>query len=256
MKASPKKSPKKERGPVAVIKEKTTSIPIYDAGGGKYIAAYYAEGKRKLVKYQSLDEAKKGADKIIDTLTTGVAHVAAFSPKQTASINDAVEILKPFGISLTEAVRQFADAKRVLGETSLLAVAQFYSKHMEEENRRGALIPIIFPELAAKYIDSIRDMKSKRYVLDLEIRLNKAAKVFKGQVRNIRADDIDQWLMGMSKAKGRTRNNYRMAILTLFSYARDKKHLPRGEKTEAEFATRFQDKGGEIGIYTPDQLQI
>ena len=256
MKASPRKSPKKERGPVAIIKEKTASIPIYDAGGGKYIAAYYAEGKRKLVKYQSLEEAKKGADKIIDTLTTGVAHVAAFSPKQTASINDAVEILKPFGVSLTEAVRQFADAKRVLGETSLLAVAQFYSKHMEEENRRGALIPITFPELATKYIDSIRDMKSKRYVLDLEIRLNKAAKVFKGQVRNIRADDIDQWLMGMSKAKGRTRNNYRMAILTLFSYARDKKHLPRGEKTEAEFATRFQDKGGEIGIYTSDQLKI
>jgi integrase len=46
-----------------------------------------------------------------------------------------------------------------------------------------------------------------------------------------------------------------MALLTLFSYARNKKHLPRGEKTEAEFATRYNDKGGDIGIYTPDQFR-
>jgi len=78
MKASPTDKPKK--GPVAVIKEKTTSIPIYSAGEGKFIAAYYAGGKRKLVKYQSLELAKQGAKEIIQSLTTGVAHVAAFSP--------------------------------------------------------------------------------------------------------------------------------------------------------------------------------
>jgi integrase len=57
------------------------------------------------------------------------------------------------------------------------------------------------------------------------------------------------------EASGRTKNNYRMALLTLFSYARDKKHLPRGERTEAEFATRYDDKGGDIGIYTPEEFR-
>ena len=253
MKAPPSGKPKK--GPVVVIKEKTTSIPIYSAGEGKFIAAYYAGGKRKLVKYQSLELAKQGAKEIIQSLTTGVAHVAAFSPTQTALINDAIEMLRPYGLTVNEAVRQVVEAKKVLGGSSLVSAAQFFSKHLAEENRRGALVPITFPDLVTKYLDSIRGMKSHRYILDLAVRLKKAVKVFKGQVREIRADDIDQWLLGMNKVTGRTRNNYRMALLTVFSYARDKKHLPRGEKTEAEFATRFQDKGGDIGIYTPDQLR-
>jgi integrase len=245
----------KERGPVEIIKGKTSSIPIYDAGGGRFIAAYYAEGKRRLVKFKSLEAAKAGAKEIIQTLTTGVAHVATFTPKETASINDAVDILTPLEISLTEAVRQFAEAHKILRGGSIVSAAQFYAKHLEEENRRGALTPITFPELTTKFLDSIKGTKSNRYIIDLKTKLKKASGVFKGQIRSIRADDIDQWLSGMKKASGRTKNNYRMALLTLFSYARDKKHLPRGEKTEAEFATRFDDKGGDIGIYTPEQFR-
>jgi integrase len=256
MKASSKAPDGKKRGPVEVIHGKNTSIPIYDAGGGKFIAAYYAEGKRKLVKYRSLEAAKKGAKTLIETLTTGVAHVSAFTPKQTASINDAVDILKPIGVTLTEAVRQFTDAYKALGGGSVLQAAQFYAKHLEEETRRGSLTPITLPELVGKFIKSIQSSKSSRYVLDLHTRLKKASKAFTGQIREIRADDIDTWLSGMKEASSRTKNNYRTSLVTLFSFARDKKHLPRGEKTEAEFATRFQDKGGDIGIYTPEQLEI
>ena len=175
----------KGRGPVEIIKEKTTSIPIYDAGDGKFIAAYYAEGKRRLVKYKSLEAAKAGAKEIIRTLTTGVAHVAAFTPKETASINDAVDILKPCGVTLTEAVRQYADAYKALGGGSVVSAAQFYAKHLEEENRRGALTPITFPELVTKFIDSIKGTKSSRYVLDLNSKLTKAAKTFRGSITNV-----------------------------------------------------------------------
>lgn len=245
----------KERGPVEIIKGKTSSIPIYDAGGGRFIAAYYAEGKRRMVKYKSLVAAKAGAKEIIQTLTTGVAHVAAFTPKETASINEAVDILTPLEISLNNAVRQFAEAHKILRGGSIVSAAQFYAKHLEEENRRGALTLITFPELTTKFLDSIKGTKSRRYILDLKSKLKKASGVFRVQIRGIRADDIDEWLSGMKKASGRTKNNYRMALLTLFSYARDKKHLPRGEKTEAEFATRFDDKGGDIGIYTPEQFR-
>jgi integrase len=208
-----------------------------------------------MVKYKSLVAAKAGAKEIIQTLTTGVAHVAAFTPKETASIHEAVDILTPLDISLNNAVRQFAEAHKILRGGSIVSAAQFYAKHLEEENRRGALTPITFPELTTKFLDSIKETKSRRYILDLKSKLKKASGVFRVQIRGIRADDIDEWLSGMKKASGRTKNNYRMALLTLFSYARDKKHLPRGEKTEAEFATRFDDKGGDIGIYTPEQFR-
>ena len=255
MKELPKKHAKK-RGPVEVIQGKNTRIPIYDAGAGKYIAAYYAEGKRKLVKFQSLEGAKRGAKEIIEKLTTGMAHVATFTPKQTAAINDAADALRPTGVTLTEAARQFAEAHKILSGKSILHAAQFYARHLEKEQRRGALTPITFPELAEKFMASIRGKKSKRYVIDLETKLKKAARAFSGQIREIRADDIDAWLSGMTEASGRTKNNYRMALLTLFSYARDKRHLPRGERTEAEFSTRYDDKGGNIGIYMPEEFRV
>ena len=131
----------KGRGPVEIIKGKTSSIPIYDAGGGRFIAAYYAEGKRRMVKYKSLEAAKAGAKEIIQTLTSGVAHVAAFTPKETASINEAVAILTPLEISLSNAVRQFAEAHKILRGGSIVSAAQFYAKHLEEENRRKQWTP-------------------------------------------------------------------------------------------------------------------
>jgi hypothetical protein len=243
MRAGPKNQTKK-RGPVEVIQGKNTRIPIYDAKAGKFIAAYYAEGKRKLVKFQSLEAAKRGAKEIIEKLTTGIAHVATFTPKQTAAINDAADILKPTGVTLTEAVRQFAEAQMLLPGHSILHAARFYAKHLEEEERRGALMPITFPELAEKFMASIRGKKSNRYVIDLDTKLKKAARAFSGQIRGIQADDIDAWLAGMTEASGRTKNNYRMALLTLFSYARDKRHLREEKRPRRNFPRATAAKAG------------
>lgn len=62
-------------------------------------------------------------------------------------------------------------------------------------------------------------------------------------------------VVGHTQVRDRTKNNYRMAMVTLFSYARDKNYLPRGEQTEAEFVTRHDGKkGGSIGIYSPQEF--
>ena len=205
----------------------------------------------------ALDDAKKRAKRLIEELSDGKAHVASFTLKQTAAITDAVEILRPLGIGITEVAREFAQARKLLGEVSVVQAAEFYSKHLKEETRRGALQPITLPDLVAKYLESITGKKSKRYVQDLKAKLSRAARAFTGQVREIRADDLDKWIDDMKDAGQRTKNNYRMALVTLFSYARDKNHLPRGEQTEAEFVTRFDGKNaGPIGIYTPGEFAI
>jgi len=92
-------------------------------------------------------------------------------------------------------------------------------------------------------------------VADLRAKLKRASKTFTGEIRDIRASDMDRWIDEMKDAGERTRNNYRKAMLTLFSYARNKNYLPRGEQTEAEFTTRLKDrKTGTIGIYKPEQF--
>ncbi len=256
MALKPKNKP--ERGPIAVIEGKGVKIPIYLSprrGKESYLLAYYAEGNRKRERISGLEEAKKRARKLIDDLALGKVHVATFTLKQTMAITDAVEILRPTGVSITEVARQFAEAHRLLENVPLIQAAQFYAKHREQEVQRGALQPITLPKLVGIYLESIETKKSKRYVADLRAKLKRASKTFTGEIRDIRASDMDRWIDEMKDAGERTRNNYRKAMLTLFSYARNKNYLPRGEQTEAEFTTRLEDrKTGAIGIYPPDQF--
>ncbi len=252
------KDSKSERGPLEIIEGKGIKVPIYLAlrrGEESYLLAYYKEGKRKMERVASIEDARRRAKALIDELSAGKVHVTTFTLKQTAAITDALEIIQPFKVGLTDVARQYADARRILGDTSILQAVEFYAKHLEGEKYRGALLPTTLPDLVTKYLASIEKKKSKRYVEDLTSKLKRAAKAFTGEIRDIRAVDIDKWLDGMSDAGDRTKNNYRMALVTLFSYARDKNYLPRGEQTEAEFVTRHDGKkGGVIGIYTPQEF--
>ena len=248
----------KSRGPIEVVEGKGIKIPIYLSplrGKESYLLTYYAEGERERERAPDLEAARKRAKQLISELNDGKVHVASFTLKQTAAITDAVEIIRPFNVSITEAARQFAEARRILGNISLLQAAEFYAKHQDEESRRSALQPTTLPDLVTKYLASIKNKKSKRYVDDLTSKLKRVGKAFTGQIGDIRADDMDKWIDGLEDAGDRTKNNYRMALVTLFSYARDKGYLTRGQQTEAEFITRFDGKkGGKIGIYTPKQF--
>lgn len=248
----------KYKGPVEIVEGKGIKIPIYYSprrGEVSHLLSYYKEGIRQRERVTTLEEARKRAKALVSELAVGKVHVATFTLKQTVAITDAVEILRPLGVSITEVARQFADAHRILGDTPLIQAAQFYAKHKEQEIQRGALQPMTLPVLVDKYLESIEGKKSKRYVADLQAKLRRASKTFTGQIRDIRATDIDQWIDGMKDAGERTRNNYRKAMLTLFSYARNKNYLPRGEQTEAEFTTRLEDKkAGTIGIYKPEEF--
>lgn len=247
----------KRRGPVESVEGRGISIPVYFSpyrGTDSYLVAYYAEGQRKRERAPSLEAARRRGRQLIEELSTGIAHVTAFSPKETAAINEVVEILRPLRVSLTEAVRQFADAKNRLGDQGTLVDAvKFFLEHRAKD----AATPITLPSLVEKLLAEFREKgKSRRYMLDMQARLNRAAMFFTGNIGEITSRQIDDWLSSLAEASGRTKNNYRAALITLFSYARQKGYLARGQETEAEFATRYSGKGGEIGIYTPAQLNV
>jgi integrase len=126
-----------------------------------------------------------------------------------------------------------------------------------EEHKRTQLSPIKLPDLVEKFMVHLRGQeKSRRYTLDMQARLHKAAQTFNGFVGDIHATDINRWLVGMRHLSGRTKNNYRAALATLLSFARQEGHLPRGIPSEAEFSSRYDGRGGEIGIYTAEKLRI
>jgi integrase len=249
-------------GPVDVVRAKRIEIPIYSspsAGRENYIVSYYVDGRRKRDRAgTTLEAARAFARAKIEELANGTAHVGSLTPKQLAVVNDAVDVLKSTGVPLSRAAREYADAFRILGRQPLvIKAAEHYAAHLEQEKRKAELVPITLPELVARFMEHIRERKkSRRYTLDMQARLARAAKAFTGRIVNIQSDDIDDWLKSMKGVSGRTKNNYRSAIHTLFAFARDKGYLPRDAKTEVEFSARYDDKGGEIGVYSPEQLSI
>lgn len=248
-----KKSVKK-RGPIEIVEGRNTRIPIYDAGDGKVLLAYYADGKRKLAKCQDRESGRKRAKEIIEQLVAGSAHVRTISAKEAALLDFCLTALSPIGIPLSEAIREFVDTRKILNEAgepaSLVEVASFFIR----ESQKRQIPPKPFPDVVQEFLNDLKQKeRSYRHWGDCSARLGKAAKTLKCGILEISTSDLEAWLDTI-KVRGRNRNNYRGALTTLFSFARKRGYLPRSAPTEAEYITLATDRGNPIQIYTPEQI--
>lgn len=250
---------KKKDTAIEVVESKGLRIPIYNSPVGGYdsfLLAYYKSGVRKRERAKTLELAKKRAWELVAELASGTAHVGSLTPREHAIIGEALQILQQAGgkVGLLDAVRQFADAAVKLGEKGTIADAV---KVYLEELGKVQLEPINLPDLVELFLEDLKTKKkSRRYTLDMQARLHTAAKAFTGPIGSVKTAQIDAWLSGMKQISGRTKNNYRNALTTLFAFAKQKGYLPREKQTEAEFVGRFGEESGEIGIYTPAQLKV
>lgn len=255
----PEKVLSEKRGPIEIIESKGVRIPIYSGlhhGKESFLLAYYADGQRIRERASSIEEARRQAKAKVQELTSGSAHVSTFSARETAIIQDAVEVLRPTGMPLSQVAREYAEAFAMLkGEGTILEAVKQFVIMREEQRRKGALKAISVPELVEKCMADIRERKkSRRYILDMQARLAIVARSFTGQVLNIEAEDIDLWLSGMKDLSSRTKKNYRSCLTTLFTYAKTKGYLPKGQPTEAELSSRYDDNGGDILTYRPSEM--
>ena len=85
--------------------------------------------------------------------------------------------------------------------------------------------------------------------------MNKFASSFPSRIDLVSTHEIEVWLNSL-KVSGRTRNNYRNAVLQLFRYARGKRYLPRNEPTVVEDVAAANSGEGAIEIYTPKELRM
>ena len=216
--------------------------------------SYYADGRRKRERFYSIEEARSQAKAKIKELTGGTGHIGPFTPRQIAAVVDAVDLLKGVGVSLSQVAREYVEAFKLLRRQPLIAeAAKHYAAYLE---RQRVMHAVKFPAAVDEFLKAIEAQgRSARYIEDCTSRLSRAAKAFRGYLQRITSSDIESWLDTI-KAAGRTRNNYRATLCTLFSFARSRGYLPRNERTEAELTMKASDRGGEIGIYTPAELSV
>lgn len=251
----------------------------------------YYRGGRKRERAKSLSAAKERAKILIEEMA-GNADQNPFTPDERRVVDTALDVLAPLDIPLSEAARRLAEAERILAGRGTVEEA---ARLLVQQQEKKQLPPITFGELYAKFmatlmteeipgkIESRVYHKSFRYWQDSSQRLGAAAEIFNSrQIAEITTNDLEAFLDAVplrsiltkeemakrktqekigfngkySKTTGRTRDNYRGALCTLFSFARRKHYLARGVTTEAEHIVKNNDKGSsEIGIYTIEEIQ-
>jgi len=251
-----KPSEKRKGGPVEIVESKGVKVPIYLTpafGKESFTIAFYADGKRVRERAPTLAAAREQAKAKIRELTTGMAHAASFTPRQTAVVADAVEILREINVPLSDAVRQFAEAHKILaGQGTVVDACRFY---LEQTSRRQ--IPRKnFPEVVTEFLLTLESKGlSSFYKRDSRIRLGRAALAFRGVIMDISSADIEAWI-AQGKRSPRTINNDRDALVTLFGFAKKRGYLPKDIDTAAELTEKRKDKGGDIQILTPENYTL
>jgi len=258
-----KKPKRSEGGPLEVVQEKGVSVAIYSTprktAGKLYDAftlAYVANGTRQRKLVATIEKARETAASIAKQLGEGIGHAFTMTPAQVADTRAALQAAQKLGrpASLAEIVGDFVAAARNLPEGVTLrdAVAEFRKSH----DRAAKLASATVAEIKDRFVASREAAgASERYKQDIRVRLTAFAKAFRCQISSVTAAEITAWLDSIG-AKGRNRNNYRTAVVTLFRYARRQGILPRSEVTEAELVESTRAKPTEIGVYTPEQLRL
>jgi len=256
-----------------------------NGAGYSYWRLTYQKGKRIRERAKTLELARARAKALIKELA-GLApdEPSPFSGEQVRTVRAAVETLAPLNIKISDAAHTLAEVHQILGgRGTIQEAARLFVKKAKRED----LVNITFGELYKEFMATLAtkgDAKHReyehsfRYWQDCSQRLGAAADFFKTmQVADITTRDLEAFLNKIpvrrrtangviytgkyTTARGRTRNNYKGAFCTLFSFARKMRYLPRGVDTEAENILKAGEKrtkkAGELKqkIYTAEEMQ-
>ena len=186
-----------------------------------------AGGKRERKHFKNRASAKAFHDqKQVELANFGTA-AAVLNEHDRAEYIECKELLKPYGLSLRDAIKKILPQLKAENATCLVSVA-------------------VKEVLAVKKQDGMR----KRYIKDLQSRLSRFSKDFaERSMASLTTAEIDDWLRSLD-SKAVTRNNYRRILSVLFGYATKRGYVLKNPVLDASKAKEVPKK---VGILTPAQ---
>lgn len=172
--------------------------------------------------------------------------------------------IQGFANSLDAAATEYRDAKEILRGGSLVEAGRYYARQRLLEIPKKTVHEVYAEMLLAKKAEGC----SERYIQDLESRVSKFASAFgQRQVGGVLGVEIKDWLQGLQHATSkkdpgapkvavtnRTRNNFRLCVQTLFSFAKAQRYLP-SDWNEMESVPLWKVKA-EVEIFTPEEMTL
>jgi len=283
----------KSRKPFAVVKVGNVSLPVYrhtniipkrdaqkkiiygppDASGKRravvkyksevYTLAYYEGSKRVRQKFSDLEKAKREAESA--ALKIGEGEVEALKLKGHAR-SDYVRSMQKLrewkpDADLYVAVADYVAAVRRLPEnTNLKEVVDAHNKRHPVGLPQKTVREVVNELLESK----TKSGKSDIYVKDLRLRLGHFADAFKVPISAVTGKQIEEFLRAARPPRskegksyflsGRTQNNFRKLINTLFKFAVKRGYLPK-DYDELDAVELADEDNGDIEIFTPVELR-
>jgi integrase len=268
MKNEPADSEKEQSFPLEIPKGGVT-VRIFRGVSSKgyesFTIAYYQDGKRKREVLSDLALAKKRAKKLADRLSRGEVAAGSLKLQDERAYVNAKKLLKPTGVTLEAACREYAEVFKVLkavGGVPMLAVARDYVKRHGGGKAVAKTVREVVDEfMAAKEEGRSTRLRgnghnvSEKYLYQLRLKLDAFAGQVKGLIGLVTAEAINNFIHGMKKASGRTKNNYIQALNVLFEYARKQGYVTRDCSVMDEVETAAEEDF-EIEIFTPQEFKL
>jgi integrase len=203
-------------------------------------------------KFANLGAAEAEARLVLAKLANAEGEALRLTGLDRANYVHAVQELRRWRpeASLTAAVNEYVAAVRRLPEGVTLerALDDYLRRHPAGLPRKT--VREVVDELVAAKAGAGR---STAYVSELQVRLARFAQAFAVPVGSVSGAQINDWILGLGLS-GRTQINFRRVISTMFKFAKRRGYLPK-DWDEMAAVERPDDDGGEIEVFTPDELR-
>jgi integrase len=235
-----------------LVRRSGLSVRIYPRTRGDLIhfqVADYSSGKRRLVAFPTLAEAKTHAELVATRLASPDRAVLELKTSDRAAYLRAAQLIAPLKVPLEMVASEYVEARRILGDRSLIQAARFYVQKNPDSILPKAVKDVIQEFLA----DKAAKRKSDRYLADLKYRCERFGKSFSCPIGDITTAQIEKFLMEL-KLSSQSYENFRRAIGTLFAFAKRRGYVPR-DHGEFDQVERVRAENGEIEIFSPAELE-
>jgi integrase len=259
-----------ERGPIEVTKEGSISIPIYattnriyrtnPATGARelksehpqFTVIYYEGSRRVKRKFADIASARKEAELAAIKLANGEAEILKLKGTDRADYVHAMQHLRAWNehAHLNLAITDYVGAVKRLPEgASLKEAVDFYLKRHPVGLPKKTVREVVDELVLAKE----KAGKSDVYTKELRRRLGHFADAFNLNISLVVGKQVEDFIRGLG-VSGRTQNNYRQLINTLFRFAVKRGYLPK-DHDEIGAVELAEDQSGEIEVFTPLELR-
>ena len=214
-----------------------------------FMASHFASGKRSMKMFADYEDAHNYAKSVAIALAKGELDVLELRSADRLAYVHAVEELKPTGVALEVAAREYAAMWKILGGKAapVEAAREFARRHLVD------LPDKMLPDAVSEMLDAKeRDGASVVYMKALRFYLGQLAGAFHCQLRSVTTGQLGNFLRNM-EVSARSKNNARGAVRTFYQFCKAQGWVPK-DHDGIELVAKFKEKPHGIEIFTPAEM--